>query len=96
MDCVYLPAAPESPFDLFDTPQPFQGCFPNIVSIYEKDGLRKTGWLPMNRGKGGQDERNQSQDKNKFLHSYNHQSPRPPFLSCSKKAHRANRSLARR
>ena len=41
MDRVYLPAPLESPFYLFDTLQPLQGCFPNIVSTYDKDDLRK-------------------------------------------------------
>ncbi len=63
MDGVYLPTALETPFDLLNPPQPFQGCFPDIISIYIKDDLGKTGWLPMNRRKGGQDEKNQSQDK---------------------------------
>ena len=43
MDCVYLPPALETPSDLLDAPQPLQGRFPNIVSIYGKDDLRKTG-----------------------------------------------------
>ena len=81
MDCVYLPAALETPFDLLDTLQPLQGCFPNIISINEKDDLRKTGWLPMNRGKGSQEERNQSEDKKQSLHFSNHPSTRPPFIN---------------
>jgi len=90
MDCVYLPAALKTPFDLLDTPQPLQGCFPNIISINEKDDLRKTGWLPMNRGKDSQEDRNQSEDKKQSLYSSNHPSTRPPFVSFSKKIHPTN------
>jgi len=85
MNCVYLPPALETSFDLLDAPQPLQGCFSNIVSINKKNDLGKSGWLPMNRGKGSQEERNQSEDKKQSLHFSNHQSTRPPLLSFSKR-----------
>jgi len=92
MDCIYLPPALETPFDLLDAPQPLQGRFPNIVSINEKNGLRKGGRLPMNRGKQSQEEKNQSEDKKQSLHSSNHQSTRPPLLSFSKRMMNSSRA----
>ena len=61
VDRIDLLPADESSLYFLDTFQPLQGCFSNVISLYEKNHFGKARFFPLYDGKRYQDQNSQGQ-----------------------------------